>query len=125
MIELFCVTHPCISDNSRQTCCFKGHFPRESVSPLSQVFAHNCGKLLKKHFISAVRIQQAVVHINSTEEHPCVPRQSPNMLYGTAAVPKECRISESQVLDNTRVHSGTAVGIFHLYTPCNSGKKAD
>lgn len=40
--------------------------------------------------------------------------------YGTAAVPKKCRISKSQVLDNIGVHSqeqsGTAVGIFHPYT---------
>lgn len=49
--------------------------------------------------------------------------------YGTAAIPKKCSFSALQVLDNTGVHSqeqsGTAVGIFQLYTPCNSGKKAD
>lgn len=51
------------------------------------------------------------------------------MFIWDCSCPKRCKISESQVLVNTGVHSqeqsGTAVGIFDLYTPHNSGKKAD
>lgn len=89
IVELFCITHPCVSDNTRQTCCFKGHFPTRSVTLLSQVLAHSCGKRWKKHLISATPPHVHQFHRGT----PIFQVKAQTCSYGTVTVPKKSLLS--------------------------------